>query len=198
MYVCDLRFSTCLFKKAASHNQARFDWECVISCTVRSLRKKHEHSREGDVSQPGCVCVCTATENAFGCTQNFDLFSIRLNTVNLHSAANSVRDVHCMSTPFFKFLPLWRASFSRKAIVRFTVWKKKKEKKSLLGKMSLTLVHGGGNGGWHIQYRETVRAKYLCQPDSFTVKRWGWRVHLGLDLNAACCGLQVLASFFFL
>lgn len=58
MYVCDLRFSTCLFKKAASHNQARFDLECLISCTVRSLRKKHEHSREGDISQPGCVCVC--------------------------------------------------------------------------------------------------------------------------------------------
>lgn len=50
MYVCDLRFST-------TQNQARFDLECVISCTVRSLRKKHEHSREGDVSQPGCVCV---------------------------------------------------------------------------------------------------------------------------------------------
>lgn len=59
MYVCDLRFSTCLFKKAAWHNQARFDLECVISCTVRSLTEKNTNTvvKEASVSLGVCVCV---------------------------------------------------------------------------------------------------------------------------------------------
>lgn len=146
MYVGNIRFSTCQFKKTALHNKTSFNLECVISSTMRSLSKKHKHSPEGDVNQRGCAWP---------------------RSYWLHT----------------KFWHDWI--------------KQKNKKKLLLGKMSLTLVHGRGNWGWHIQYRETVRAKYLCQPGSFTVKRWGWRVHLGLVLNAACCGLQVLASFFF-
>lgn len=91
-------------------------------------------------------------------------------------------------SPFLKFFS-WTASSSRKLLCGS--W----YKKITAGKMSLTLVHGTGNRGWHIQYRESGRAKYFCQPSGFTVKRWGWRVHLGLDLNRAFWKPRVNASF---
>lgn len=189
MYVCDLRFST-------THNQARFDLECVISCTVRSLRKKHEHSREGDVSRPGCV---HGHRQSFWLHTKFWLVFNQIEYSKSPFCSQQCQGCALHEHTFFQIPPLMESLILKKSYCAVHRIKKKKKRKkiSLLGKMSLTLVHGRGNGGWHIQYRETVRAKYLCQPDSFTVKRWGWRVHLGLDLNAACCGLQVLASFFF-
>lgn len=68
---------------------------------------------------------------------------------------------------------------SRKGIVQLMV------QKITTGKMTLTLLHSTGNGGWHIQYQESGRAKYFCQASGFTVERCGWRVHLGVDLKTA-------------
>lgn len=79
----------------------------------------------------------------------------------------------------FSKILLMNSSFSYKAIVLLAV------QKITAGKMSLTLVHGTGNGWWHIQYQESGRAKYFCQASSFTVKRCGWKVHLGLNFNTA-------------
>jgi len=89
-----------------------------------------------------------------------------------------------MYLPYFEIL-LMDGIISSKAIVLFIV------QKITTGKMSLTLVHGTGNGGWHIQYRESGRAKYFRQASGFTAERCGWRVHFGLDLNIALWKLRL-------
>lgn len=104
---------------------------------------------------------------------------VTVNTTSIHHY--SFRDCTLWANHVFTFFEilLMDSIISERAIVLLMV------QKITTGGMSLTLVHGTGNGGWHIQYRESGRAKYFCQASGFSVKRCGWRVHLGLDLSTA-------------
>lgn len=94
--------------------------------TIKTTYSEKERKKTVMKGHQSVYCVAAIDASFF--LLNLDLISIRLNTLNLHVAAiNRVSSAHCLSTPFFKF-PSCRASSSRKAIVRLTVLKKKKEK----------------------------------------------------------------------